>query len=62
MWTIFGCKSEVAIKRFQVVQVLSQVWFLMFDYGPREVVSSEVEMEGAGVASFVLRFRYEVGS
>ena len=42
-----------------MVQVLGQMWFPMFDYGPREVVRSEVEMEGGGVASFVLRFRAE---
>ena len=48
--------------RWQAVQVLGAVWFLMFDHGAREVAGGEVtdgdegEGEGEGLASFVLRF------
>lgn len=62
VWTIFRCEFEVAIKRFQVGQVLLQVWLLMIDYGLREVVRSEIiSAEGKGLAGFVLRWGSEVG-
>ncbi len=60
VWTVVGCgrsEAAVAMKRFQIAQVLGAVWSLMEDYGPREVVRSEIVGSGGqGVASFVLRF------
>lgn len=57
VWTIFDVEVEGGMKRFQFLHVLNVVWFFMLEYGPREVVRSEILMEGRRAASFVLRFR-----
>ena len=58
VWTIFGCKTARVMTRWQAVQVLGAVWFLMIDHGAREVKGGEVTDGdgGEGLASFVLRF------
>lgn len=56
VWTTFGCTAEGEFKRYQAVQVLSAVWFLLFDYGPRGVLLSEIAKEGRELASFGLGF------
>ena len=61
VWTTFRLKAERTMTRWQAVQVLGAVWFLMFDHGAREVAGGEVVTDGdgeggEGLASFVLRF------
>ena len=56
MWTTFGYKAEGEMRRYQVAQVMSAVWLLVDEFGPREVVRGEiVTREGKEVASFVIR-------
>lgn len=55
VWTVFRCKAGVDMKRYQAVQVVTAVWFFMLDFGPREVLGSEITVEGTGLARFVLR-------
>ncbi|KAL9126785.1 MAG: hypothetical protein Q9175_007862 [Cornicularia normoerica] len=57
VWTIFDVEVEGGMKRFQFLHVLNVVWFFMLEYGPGEVVRSEILLEVRRAASFVLSFR-----
>lgn len=53
----YGSRPDADLKRYQAIQIISLVYFLMLDYEPREILVSEITLKDESLGTFALRFQ-----